>query len=245
MLKTIPVLDHGFIRIHNIAGPTRRAVTLNMFDADDTDPANTARMSYNEMDGDRTREEDLKLAEYLMKNRHTSPFEMIDIWVEMKLPIFVARQLVRHRTASLNEVSGRYVQLPAEWYIPTPENVGIKALTNKQGRDIPAASGESELELAEKFCYFLNLSCEDSYKAYETALSEGIPNELARLFLHLNHYTHWMWKQDLHNMMHLLSLREDGHAQYENRQYAHAIANAIREQLPHSMELYDKYRRQK
>lgn len=243
MKDKTPVLDHGFIKIHNMAGPTRRATSLDEFDANDVDPPNVARMSFGEMNGERTEVEDLKLAEYLMSNWHTGPFEQIEIWVEMKLPIFVARQWVRHRTASLNEVSGRYIQLPAEWYIPELENVGIKAASNKQGREIPAASGESELDLARKFCYFLNASCEDSYEGYETALSEGIPTELARLFLHLNHYTHWMWKQDLHNMMHLLSLREDSHAQYEICQYAHAIANALREQLPHSMKLYDKYRK--
>lgn len=243
MTNTTLVLDHGFVKLHNIAGPTRRAISFNEYDADDIDPANTARMSYGEMNGDRIREADLKLADYLMRNKHTSPFEMIEIWIEMKLPIFVARQWVRHRTASLNEVSGRYIKLPSEWYIPQPEHVGIKADKDKQGRDIPAASGESELELAAKFCYHLNWACEDSYKGYETALDEGIPTELARLFLHLNHYTHWMWKQDLHNMMHLLALREDSHAQYEIRVYANAVADTIRKQLPHSMELYDKYRK--
>lgn len=243
MTKEIKILDHGFIRIHNISGPTRRATELDKFDADDVDPANTARMSYNEMDGERTREEDLRLASYLMRNKHTSPFEMIDVWVEMKLPIFVARQLVRHRTASLNEVSGRYVKLPKEWYIPDPENVGIKAATNKQGRDIQTANSANDLTIARAFCQILDETCLSSYAKYETALDNGIPTELARLFLHLNHYTHWMWKQNLHNMMHLLALREDSHAQYEVRQYAHAIADALREQLPHSMELYDKYRK--
>jgi len=240
MLNTIPVLDHGFIKVHNIAGPTRRAMRLNEFDADDIDPANTARMSYNEMNQGRTREEDLKLAEYLMKNKHTGPFEQIEIWIEMKLPIFVARQWVRHRTASLNEVSGRYVQLPAEWYIPEPENVGIKAETNKQGRDI-----ENESPMRNWFIKELDKHCATSYAKYQFALIHGIPTELARLFLHLNHYTHWIWKQDLHNMMHLLALREDSHAQYEIRQYAHAISNALREQLPHSMKLYDTYCRTK
>ncbi|MCP3672273.1 MAG: FAD-dependent thymidylate synthase [Gammaproteobacteria bacterium] len=243
MLKTTSVLDHGFVRIHNIAGPTRRAVYLDTFDADDADPANTARMSYDEMDGDRTREADLKLADYLMKNKHTSPFEMIEIWVEMKLPIFVARQWVRHRTASLNEVSGRYVQLPPEWYVPEPQHVGMQATSNKQGRELFLNGEEIQLTSAQTYCEALNRTCRNSYAEYELALEAGIPTELARLFLHLNHYTHWMWKQNLHNMMHLLSLREDGHAQYEIRVYANAIVAALREQLPHSMELYDKYRK--
>ncbi len=115
MIKTTAVLDHGFIKIHNMAGPTRRAITLDTFDADDVDPANVARMSFGEMNGDRTNAEDLKLAEYLMKHMHTGPFEQIEMWIEMKLPIFVARQWIRHRTASLNEVSGRYIKLPAEF----------------------------------------------------------------------------------------------------------------------------------
>ncbi len=240
MIKTI-VLDHGFIKIHNIAGPTRRAISLDEFDADDIDPANTARMSYGEMDSDRAREDDLKLAAYLMKNKHTSPFEMIVIWVEMKLPIFVARQWVRHRTASLNEVSGRYIKLPPEWYIPKPEQVGFKTASSKQGREVSSKLTEDELDIAASYCNTLDRVCRSSYNEYELALNVGVPTELARLFLHLNHYTHWMWKQDLHNMMHLLALREDSHAQYEVRQYVHAIIGALREQLPHSMELYDKY----
>ena len=106
---TIAVLDHGFVTLRNISGPTRRSDEL--YDADDIDPANTARMSFNQTDSCRTREQDLKLCEYLMKNWHNTPFEMVEVWLEMKLPIFVARQFVRHRTVSINEVSGRYVTL--------------------------------------------------------------------------------------------------------------------------------------
>ena len=239
MLEPVPVLDHGFIQIRNIAGPSRRESEL--FDADDIDPANAARMSFSQMDEDRTRVDDLKLAEYLLKNKHTSPFEMIVIWVEMKLPIFVARQWVRHRTASLNEVSGRYITLPPEWYTPFPEDVGIKSASNKQGRDVVTGQTEDDLNVAVAYCAALDRTCRNSYNEYLLALEAGIPTELARLFLHLNHYTHWLWKQDLHNMMHLLSLRQDGHAQFEIRTYADAIADALRTQLPHSMELYDKY----
>lgn len=239
MLKTIPVLDHGFVQLRNIAGPTRRE--FEVFDADDVDPASAARMSFNQMNEDRTREDDLKLAEYLLKHKHTSPFEMIVIWVEMKLPIFVARQWVRHRTASLNEVSGRYITLPPEWYVPEVKNVGIKSASNKQGRNVSSEMFEDEVHMAKSYCGALDRTCRNSYNEYLLALEAGIPTELARLFLHLNHYTHWIWKQDLHNMMHLLSLREDGHAQFEVRAYANAIAAALREQLPHSMELYDKY----
>lgn len=238
------VLDHGFIRVRNVAGPTRREGLP--FDAADVDPANTARMSFDQMDSGRTKEDDLKLLGYLMKNLHTTPFEMIDVWIEMKMPIFVARQFVRHRTVSINEVSARYVQLPAEWYVPKPEHVGIKAASNKQGRTIytdwvPTA-GTTE---AEMFCAALDAVCRDSYDAYESAIKAGIPNELARCFLHLNHYTHWIWKQDLHNLMHFLSLRSHSHAQYEAQQYANAIKDVLGYILPESMKLFQTYRQQK
>ena len=132
---TKKVLDHGFVTLRNIAGPTRRPLSLSTglsgqsipreFDADDTDVANAARMSFDGMDQDRTYEVEMRLNHYLMRNRHMTPFEIIEVWLEMKLPIFVARQLVRQRTQTINEVSGRYVTLPSEWYIP--EKVGGKA----------------------------------------------------------------------------------------------------------------------
>lgn len=225
----LQVLDHGFVKLRNIAGPNGTAT--------DRDPANAARMSFDAADT-RTEEQDLKLCDYLMKNRHTSPFEMIEIWVEMKMPIFVARQFVRHRTTSINEVSARYVTLPAEWYIPKPENVGIKPDKAKQGRGAPV-----DAELAEQFRFDLNLDCSNGYQKYLRYLEYGVAPELARCFLHVNHYTHWLWKQDLHNMMHFLSLRDHSHAQWEPQQYAIAVDRHIRQQLPHSMALYDKYRR--
>lgn len=244
-MTTVKVLDHGFVTLRNISGPTRRQVEddnsrahfaeLRDFDADDRDPANAARMSFNQTDSDRTREMDLKLCDYLMKNKHTSPFEMIEVWLEMKLPIFIARQFVRHRTVSLNEVSGRYVTLPAEWYIP--EVVGGKPVNAKQGQE-----DSLDLDEQEKFKYYLEKHCEDGYRSYTTAISSGVAAEHARLFLSLNHYTHWMWKQNLHNMMHFLSLRNHPHAQIEAQAYAKAIDQLIRQVLPNCMELYDKYR---
>lgn len=235
----LKVLDHGFVRLRNLAGPTRRPFgsdSWRAFDADDIDPANAARMSFDNMDIGRTLEEDLKLADYLMRNAHTSPFEMIEVWLEMKMPIFVARQFVRHRTVSINEVSGRYVTLPAEWYIP--EIVGAKAPNAKQGQTwgLPP-------ETQKWFQVSLALQCAESYERYSHALHEGVAPEHARLFLHLNHYTHWLWKQDLHNMMHFLSLRDHPHAQLEAQRYAGAIDRLLRERLPETMKLYDKYRR--
>lgn len=241
----IAVLDHGFVKLHNIAGPTRRrgivqsangASEWRMFDADDSDPAHAARMSFENFGADRTLEADLKLCDYLMKNKHTSPFEMIEVWLEMKLPIFVARQFVRHRTVSINEMSGRYVTLPAEWYIP--DVVGGKPPKAKQGQ----VDTLSELT-QEEFKTNLTRACVNSYADYTWALDKGVAAEHARMFLHLNHYTHWLWKQDLHNMMHFLSLRDHSHAQVEAQIYAQAIDRLLRAELPNTMSLYDKYRR--
>lgn len=232
----VPVLDHGFVKLRNISGPTRRLDQV--FDANDIDPANTARMSFDQMDEGRTEKDDLRLANYLMRNWHTSPFEMIEIWLEMKLPIFVARQFVRHRTCSINEVSGRYITLPEEWYIP--EKVGGKAADKKQGQ-----ADTLTLEQQEMFKIALNEQCSDSYQKYLYFLGQEVAPEHARMFLHLNHYTHWIWKQDLHNMLNFLRLRDHGHAQEEAQIYAKAIDTLLRQFLPHTMSLYDEYRRLK
>lgn len=230
----VNVLDHGFIDLRNIAGPTRRPGA--MFDGDDTDPANSARMSFDMTDSGRTREEDLRLCGYLMKHWHTTPFEMLEVWIEMKMPIFVARQFVRHRTVTINEVSGRYITLPAEWYIP--EVVGAKPDKAKQGQ----IAGLEPIK-QEWFKVTLNGNCQRSYDDYLQAIRAGIAPEHARMMLHLNHFTHWLWKQDIHNMMHFLSLRDHSHAQVESQMYAKAIDGALREYLPNTMKLYDEYRR--
>lgn len=238
------VLDHGFVRLHNLAGPVRRGGEDDLFDADDTDPAHTARMSFHKMEADRTREDDLKLANYLMAHKHTTPFEMVTVWLEMKLPIFVARQFVRHRTVSINEVSARYVQLPAQWYIPEPEHVGLRPANLKQGRELQWAELTPEQqETIHEHCRRLNDNCSKAYADYHWAVEHGIPPEVARLQLHVNHYTHWIWKQDLHNLMHFLSLRVDSHAQWEAQQYGQAVYKLLKQHLPHSMELFDKHRR--
>lgn len=231
---TLKVLDHGSVSLHNLSGPVWRYT--DGFCADDTDPAKTARMSFDNFDASRTREMDFKLAEYLMKNKHTTPFEMIEVWLEMKLPIFLARQFVRHRTCTINEVSGRYVQLPAEWYIP--EVVGKKPDKSKQGQT-DGLYWQTQAQFKED----LNEQCRKSYQLYESYILTDVAPEHARLLLHLNHYTHWMWKQDLHNLMHFLSLRVDAHAQIEARVFANAIIDLIRPHLPNSMALFDKYRR--
>jgi thymidylate synthase (FAD) len=207
-----------------------------MFDANDRDPAQAARMSFGQMNKDRTLEQDMALSKYLMKNWHTSPFEMIEIWLEMKLPIFVARQFVRHRISSINEVSGRYITLPEEWYIP--KVVGGKAKSNKQGQ-------EDNLDpyVQDRFKTELNLACRDSYFKYKSYLSEGVAPEHARMFLHLNHYTHWLWKQDLHNMMRFMALRMDSHAQIEAREYANSVYSLLFQFLPETMRLFNEFRK--
>lgn len=238
MIPNTRVHDHGFVALRNLAGPTRRPD--KPYDADDVDPANSARMSFDQMDKGRTAEEDHKLAGYLMKNWHTTPFEMIECWVEMKMPIFVARQFVRHRTVSINEVSARYVTLPGEWYIPEIVGAAPPKGGAKQGR-VETLDPETQAW----FKKMLDEDCAAGYGKYLEAMIRNVAPEQARCFLHVNHYTHWLWKQDLHNIMHFLRLRDHSHTQGESVDYARAVDGHIRTYLPKSMELYDEYRRQK
>lgn len=228
-MNTRQVLDHGFVTLRNIAGPTRRPDAA--FDADDTDVANSARMSFEGSDLERTYEIEMKLNRYLLANKHMTPFESIEVWLEMKMPIFVARQFVRHRTATINEVSGRYVQLPAEWYIP--EVVGGKAANKKQGQE-----DNLDMPTQKWFRRALHSQCELSYDLYHEALGRGVAAEHARMLLHLNHYTHWLWKQDLRNLMHFLALRTHSHAQVEAQAYANAIVELLEPQIPGLINLY-------
>lgn len=233
METKINVLDHGFVKLLNLSGPTRRID--QEFDAHDTDPANVARVSFNNKDSGKTQQQDLRLCDYLLKNWHTTPFESIECWLEMKLPIFVARQFIRHRTISINEISGRYVTLPKEWYIP--EIVGGKAKSNKQGQE-----NNLSISLQRAFNYDLNSNCKESYSAYTYYIEKGVAPEHARLFLHVNHYTKWTWKQNLHNMMHFLYLRLNEHAQIEAREYAKAVLSLLNMYLPNTVALFKKYR---
>ena len=233
-MNKINVLDHGFVILRNLSGPTRR--TNAPFDADDIDPANTARISFDNLDVSRAREQDLALYDYLVRNKHNTPVEMIETWWEMKLPIFVARQFVRHRTATINEVSARYTILPEEWYIP--KIVGGKINSNKQGQEDNLPEDTQVW-----FKRILWDACNSSYDSYKEAIDSGVAPEHARLLLHVNHYTHWVWKQDLGNLMHFLSLRLHAHAQVEARILAQAMYDLLAQYLPKSMELFDNYRR--
>lgn len=235
-----PVLDHGFVVLRNLAGPTRRTfhedkyggLSERPFDADDTDVANAARLSFEGQDQERTYEAEMKLARYLMTNHHDTPFESIVVWLEMKMPIFVARQLVRQRTQGINEASGRYIQLAAEWYIP--ETVGGKAPTKKQGQE-----DNLDIDTQAWFKRTLHDSCSFSYNMYEEAISLGVAMEHARLFLHVNHYTHWLTTMNLRNLMiSFLRLRDHPHAQIESQQYAKATFELLEPHLPGLMKLY-------
>jgi thymidylate synthase (FAD) len=246
-MNKINVLDHGFVILRNIAGPTRRthdfdhehgdgAPIRRSFDADDTDVANAARLSFDAMDQERTYEQEMKLTRYLMKNHHDTPFEVIQVWLELKLPIFVARQLVRQRTQTINEASARYITLPAEWYIP--EVVGGKPVGSvKQGQQDNLSP-----EVQAWFKGTLALDCYISYEHYKEAIARGVAPEHARLFLHLNHYTHWMQSMNLRNLFFsLLRLRWDSHAQVEAQAFAKAVAELLEPHIPGLMKLYREF----
>jgi thymidylate synthase (FAD) len=253
--EKIHVLDHGYVILRNIAGPTRRNVSdadapasddylntdpprVRKFDADDTDVANAARLSFEGQDQDRQYADEMKLTRYLMKNHHDTPFEVIEVWMEFKLPIFVARQLVRQRTQTLNEASARYITLPADWYIP--EVVGGKPVNKKQGQ-----ADNLDQETQQWFKDTLELDCHGSYQAYLGAMDRGVAPEHARMFLHLNHYTHWLAKMNLRNlMMSLLRLRWHSHAQIESQQYAHAVFLLLDKHIPGIMGIYTEFYRE-
>jgi thymidylate synthase (FAD) len=219
------VLDHGFVVLRNLAGPTRRThdshpmgldYKLRPFDADDIDVPNAARKSFDGNDRDRSYEVEMKLARYLAENEHMTPFEFIQVWLEIKMPIFVARQLVRHRTQSIDEWSARYIPLPEEWYIPELENVVIQSRDKKQGGRPVDLENVEEKMAALRYTEALDASCRQSYAYYQAAISDGIAMEQARLHLHVNHYTAWISSMNLRNLFHLLSLRDHSHAQWEN-----------------------------
>src|SRR5215468_10375669 len=228
------VLDHGFIRVVDYLG-------------DDAAIVQAARVSYGR--GTRRVSEDQGLINYLMRHRHTTPFEMCEIKYHVKLPIFVARQWVRHRTANVNEYSARYSILDKEFYIPAPEHLAVQATTNRQGRGA-AIDGEA----AKRALDLLRRDAEAAYAGYAALLNEdpsGAPidpgrpslaRELARINLSLGFYTQWYWKIDLHNLLHFLSLRADPHAQYEIRAYAEAMLQILKRWVPMTYAAFLDYR---
>ena len=218
----IKCLDHGFVYLVDSMG-------------DDAAIEQAARVSYLKAE---VRKQSTRrgLIRYLMRHRHTTPFEMVQLKFHAKMPIFVARQWVRHRTASINEISGRYSKLDEEFYMPDQFNLQSQA--NKQGRD--------EDEIApfqkEQIRFGLLESRDQSYARYEHMLDVGVSKEIARMDLPVSIYTQWYWSINLHNLFHFLSLRLDSHAQYEIRVYAEAIAGILKKMVPLAWEAFEDYR---
>ena len=219
----IPVLDHGFVRVVDYMG-------------DDAAVVQAARVSYGR--GTRKVLEDRGLIRYLLRHRHTTPFEMCELKLHVKLPIFVARQWIRHRTANVNEYSARYSVLDREFYLPRPEDLAVQSSDNRQGRGAALTEDQAAAVLD-----LLRRDSEQTYDTYERLMGEfDLARELARMDLTLNFYTQWYWKVDLHNLLHFLSLRIDPHAQYEIRVYAEAIAAMVADWVPHTWEAFRDYR---
>ena len=234
LYEPLPVLDHGFVRVIDYMG-------------DDAAIVQAARVSYGR--GTKRQRDDQGLINYLMRNWHTSPFEMCEIKLHVKLPIFVARQWIRHRTANVNEYSARYSILDNEFYLPATEHIAVQSSTNRQGR------GEALTpEEARRVQEILRDDALRSYAHYEELLNEGaaeqprdaerpmVARELARMNLSLNFYTQWYWKTDLHNLMHFLRLRADAHAQYEIRAYADVMTGILERWVPMTHRAFLQYR---
>ncbi|MBL0318839.1 MAG: FAD-dependent thymidylate synthase [Alphaproteobacteria bacterium] len=225
MYEPIPVLDHGFVRVVDYMG-------------DDAAIVQSARVSYGK--GTKKVNQDAGLINYLIRHRHTTPFEMCEIKFHIKLPFFVARQWIRHRTANVNEYSARYSILDKEFYVPAKEHLAPQSKSNHQGRSDQSLS-ETE---AARVLEILKDDSIRSYRHYEEMLNldpegnvldqdkQGLARELARMNLPLNFYTQWYWKIDLHNLMHFLALRADSHAQYEIRVYAEAMLSLVEKWVP-------------
>jgi thymidylate synthase (FAD) len=230
LYEAVPLLDHGFVRVIDYMG-------------DDAAIVQAARVSYGR--GTRRISEDSGLIRYLMRHRHSTPFEMCEIKFHVKLPIFVARQWIRHRMANVNEYSARYSILDREFYIPAPEQLAAQSSSNRQGRGDVLEGAEAADVLA-----MLRADATLTYDHYAHMLNEdgadperrGLARELARMNLTLNTYTQWYWKCDLHNLMHFLSLRADAHAQYEIRVYADAMIEMMRAWVPATFEAFKDYR---
>jgi len=224
LYKPIPVLDHGFIRVIDYMGTDGAIVQA-------------ARVSYGV--GTKKTNEDRGLINYLMRHSHTTPFEMCEIKLHVKLPLFVMRHWVRHRTANINEYSARYSILSNEFYIPEIDQLAKQSLTNKQGKSDEAM----DLSSAKEVIDILESSCKESYEKYLHMLDDlSLTRELARAVLPVNVYTEMYWKIDLHNLLHFIRLRADSHAQYEIRCYANEILNIVKKWVPFTHDAFVNYR---
>jgi len=220
--KELKCLNAGFVRLVDYMGGDESIVQA-------------ARVSYGR--GTKTVNEDRGLIRYLMRHMHTTPFEMVELKFHVKLPIFVARQWIRHRTANVNEYSGRYSVMKDEFYIPEPQAIHRQSRRNKQGR----AKEEVPEELRKKVLDILGSAQRETYREYSTMLEEDIARELARIHLPLSLYTEWYWKIDLHNLFHFLHLRIDPHAQHEIRVYGEAVAEITKNVVPVAWEAFEDY----
>lgn len=231
LYERIPILDHGFIRVIDYMG-------------NDSSVVQAARVSYGH--GTKKVHQDKGLIAYLIKHGHTTPLEMCEIKIHVKLPIFVARQWIRHRTANVNEYSARYSVLDKEFYLPEASQISAQSTKNKQGRQNESLSEEEILEVLN----ILKSDAERCYENYSTLLNHddlgnikdeqksGISRELARMNLTLNYYTQWYWKIDLHNLLRFVALRASGHAQYEIRVYAKALLEIVKLWVPFVYEAF-------
>ncbi|PIE15641.1 MAG: thymidylate synthase (FAD) [Rhodobacterales bacterium] len=226
LFKVHQVLDHGFIRVIDYMG-------------DDAAICQAARVSYGK--GTKSVSNDAGLIRYLMRHWHSTPFEMCEIKLHVKLPIFVARQWIRHRTANVNEYSARYSILDREFYIPARDQLAAQSTQNNQGR--------GEMLQGEEAARVLEILKSDSSRAYDNYQAmisqdgqQGLARELARMNLPMNMYTQWYWKVDLHNLLHFLRLRADHHAQYEIRVYADAICKVVADWVPAAYSAFEDYR---
>jgi thymidylate synthase (FAD) len=221
-----PVLDHGFVRVIDYMG-------------DDSAICQAARVSYGR--GTKSVQNDEGLIRYLMRHWHSTPFEMCEIKLHVKLPVFVARQWIRHRTANVNEYSARYSILDREFYIPEPDALNAQSVVNNQGRGAVLEGAE-----AARVLEILKSDSNRAYDNYEAMISDegqsGLARELARMNLPANIYTQWYWKVDLHNLFHFLRLRADAHAQYEIRVYADAICEMVKDWVPAAYGAFEDYR---
>ncbi len=220
--KRIDCLDKGFVRLIDVMG-------------DDAAIVQAARVSYGS--GTKKVLEDRGLIRYLLRHAHTTPFEMVEFKFHVKLPIFVARQWIRHRTANVNEYSGRYSEMKDEFYTPHPNDIRPQSVANKQGR-----SDETLPEgMAEQAANAFKSGQDEAYAQYQEFLEQGIAREIARINLPVSNYTEWYWKIDLHNLFHFLRLRIDAHAQYEIRVFAEAIAELVQPFVPYAWEAFEDY----
>ena len=234
LYEAMPVLDHGFVRVVDYMG-------------DDTSIVQSARVSYGK--GTKKVSTDSGLIKYLMRHRHSTPFEMCEIKYHIKLPIFIARQWIRHRTANVNEYSARYSIMDKEFYVPSKENLAAQSTNNRQGRGALINGTQ-----ADNILKILKEDAERNYQHYEEMLNEkydgtiidekkqGLARELARMNLTLNSYTQWYWKTDLLNLLNFLALRADSHAQFEIREYANVMMNTVKKWVPISYDAFVDYR---